>query len=328
MKKLILAFLAVFFSLPMMAQEKLKIKIEIKNRKSDTVYIASRTYRKMIPVNAKGIFEQELEITNGLHQFFDGAQDYTLMYLENGFDLVMTTDANEFDEKLTYTGKGSAENKVLADKGNSDGGLMTYFENPDKDAFTKFFEQKKKNDLALLERPGLAESFKTMVSQMFQQEHQMIQMQYDSNQEMLKLKGKPAPTFSYENYKGGKSSMADFKGKYVYIDIWATWCAPCRAEIPHLKKLEHEMEGKNIVFLSVSIDAKKDYEKWKKMIVDQQLGGVQLFAEGDWNASIVKDYGIQGIPRFILVGPDGNIVDPNAPRPSSPQLKPMLLQMM
>jgi len=328
MKNLILALLAVLFSLPMMAQDKLKIKIEIKNRKSDTVYIASRTYRKMIPVNAQGVFEQELEITNGLHQFFDGAQDYTLMYLENGFDIVMNTDANEFDEKLSYSGKGSAENKVLADKGNSDGELMAYFENSDKEAFTKYFEQKKKNDLALLERPGLAESFKTMVMQMMQQEHQMIQMQYESNQEMLKLKGKPAPTFSYENYKGGKSSMADFKGKYVYIDIWATWCAPCRAEIPHLKKLEHEMEGKNIVFLSVSIDAKKDYEKWKKMIVDQQLGGVQLFAEGDWNASIVKDYGIQGIPRFILVGPDGNIVDPNAPRPSSPQLKPMLLQMM
>lgn len=60
-------------------------------------------------------------------------------------------------------------------------------------------------------------------------------------------KGNKAPDFSdYENYKGGTSSLSDFKGNYVYIDIWATWCKPCIAQIPYLKILEEEYKDKNI----------------------------------------------------------------------------------
>ena len=135
-----------------------------------------------------------------------------------------------------------------------------------------------------------------------------------------KMVGKPSPTFTYENHKGGTSTLADFKGKYVYIDVWATWCGPCLAEIPHLKKVEAAYHGKNIVFLSISIDAKKDYEKWKNMVNQKQLGGVQLIADNDWNSKFVTDYGIQGIPRFILIDPNGNVVEADASRPSSPDL--------
>ena len=132
--------------------------------------------------------------------------------------------------------------------------------------------------------------------------------------------GVPSPKFDYENHKGGKTSLESLKGKYVYIDVWATWCGPCRQEIPSLQKVEQQYHGKNIEFVSISIDAKKDHEKWNKMVTDKQLGGIQLFADSDWNSQFVKDYAIDGIPRFILVGPDGNIVTADAPRPSDPQL--------
>ena len=70
-------------------------------------------------------------------------------------------------------------------------------------------------------------------------------------------KGAPSPSFvDYENYNGGKTSLADLKGKYVYIDVWATWCGPCKAEIPSLKKIEKEYHGKNIAFVSVVYSAK------------------------------------------------------------------------
>lgn len=132
--------------------------------------------------------------------------------------------------------------------------------------------------------------------------------------------GTPSPKFDYENHKGGKTSLESLKGKYVYIDVWATWCGPCRQEIPSLQKVEQQYHGKNIEFVSISIDAKKDHEKWSKMVTEKQLGGTQLFADSDWSSQFIKDYAIDGIPRFILVGPDGKIVNADAPRPSDPQL--------
>lgn len=134
------------------------------------------------------------------------------------------------------------------------------------------------------------------------------------------IAGKPSPKFNYENHKGGQTSLDNLKGKFVYIDVWATWCGPCRQEIPHLQKVEEQYHGKNIEFVSISIDAKKDHDKWKKLVDEKKLGGIQLFADNDWNSKFVKEYGIEGIPRFILVDPNGNIVTADAPRPSDPQL--------
>jgi thiol-disulfide isomerase/thioredoxin len=132
--------------------------------------------------------------------------------------------------------------------------------------------------------------------------------------------GVPSPAFDYENHKGGKTSLESLKGKYVYIDVWATWCGPCHREIPALQKLEEDYKAKNIAFVSISIDAKKDYEKWKKMVTDKQLGGIQLIADSDWNSQFALDYAIMSIPRFILLDPDGKIVNADAPRPSDPAL--------
>ncbi|MFC4818202.1 TlpA family protein disulfide reductase [Flavobacterium sp. GCM10023249] len=132
--------------------------------------------------------------------------------------------------------------------------------------------------------------------------------------------GKTSPGFDYENFKGGKTSLESLKGKYVYIDVWATWCGPCRREIPSLQKVEEEYKGKNIEFVSMSIDQKKDYDKWRKMVEEKSLGGIQLFADNDWNSQFVKEYAIEGIPRFILIDPNGKIISADAPRPSDPKL--------
>src|SRR5690606_13506248 len=134
------------------------------------------------------------------------------------------------------------------------------------------------------------------------------------------VKGKPSPKFNYENHKGGTTSLDDLKGKFVYIDVWATWCGPCKVEIPFLKEVEKKYHGKNIEFVSISIDNKKDYETWKKFVVEQQLGGIQLYADNAWESQFDKDYAIEGIPRFILVDTAGNIVSADAPRPSNSKL--------
>ncbi|MDN3665783.1 TlpA family protein disulfide reductase [Algibacter miyuki] len=134
-------------------------------------------------------------------------------------------------------------------------------------------------------------------------------------------KGQVSPQFvDYKNYSGGTKSLSDFKGKYVYIDVWATWCAPCKKEIPSLKEIEKTYHNKNIEFISISIDKTSDYEKWKRMVSKENLGGVQLFADNAWESQFIQEYLIKGIPRFILLDPQGHILTANAPRPSEPEL--------
>lgn len=134
--------------------------------------------------------------------------------------------------------------------------------------------------------------------------------------------GQPSPKFvNYKNYEGEITSLDDLTGKYVYIDVWATWCAPCKVEIPFLKEIEKQYHEKNIAFVSVSVDMSKDYDKWRKMVKKEELGGIQLFADKNFESDFIKNYMIQGIPRFILIDPQGNIVTANAPRPSDKKLK-------
>ncbi len=135
-------------------------------------------------------------------------------------------------------------------------------------------------------------------------------------------KGSVAYNFTVEDMNGKKVSMADLKGKVILIDMWATWCGPCKVEIPHLKTLEKEFAGKNIEFVSISVDVEKDKEKWKNMVQKEELGGTQLFASG-WS-EITKYYDITGIPRFMVFDTEGKIVTVDAPRPSSPDLKVLL----
>ena len=136
--------------------------------------------------------------------------------------------------------------------------------------------------------------------------------------------GNASPSFTYENHKGGETSLADLKGKVVYVDVWATWCGPCKREIPYLKEIEEEFHNKNVAFVSISIDVKKDYDAWRNMVTEKELGGIQLMADNDWKSKFVTDYGIKGIPRFILIGTDGNIINSDAPRPSSSEIRGIL----
>lgn len=140
--------------------------------------------------------------------------------------------------------------------------------------------------------------------------------------------GKASPKFIYENYIGGMTGLEDLAGKIVYIDVWATWCGPCLREIPALKSLENDYYNKNIAFVSLSIDEKKDYQKWRTMIADKELTGIQLMADNNWNSSFVTSYGIKGIPRFILIDTVGNIINSDAPRPSNPEIRKILDELL
>ncbi|MFC2109902.1 TlpA family protein disulfide reductase [Bacteroidota bacterium] len=140
--------------------------------------------------------------------------------------------------------------------------------------------------------------------------------------------GTPGYSFTYKDQNEKNVSFSDFKGKYVYIDVWATWCAPCKQQIPYIKQLEKDLHGKNIQFVSISMDKPKDHKKWKKFIKDQQLTGVQLFSDNAFDTRIARDYKIDAIPRFLLFDPEGRIIDARAKRPSDPRLKEQLEKLL
>ncbi|MES2808981.1 MAG: TlpA disulfide reductase family protein [Bacteroidota bacterium] len=140
-------------------------------------------------------------------------------------------------------------------------------------------------------------------------------------------KGGQTPLFVFNDVNDKPIALKDLlKGNYVYIDIWATWCGPCIAEIPSLKKMEEKYHDKPIKFVSISIDATKDKEKWKSFVKDKQLGGVQVYA--GQNSDFVTKYNVPFIPRFILLDPNGKIVSEDAERPSNPKLQEQLDQLL
>lgn len=141
--------------------------------------------------------------------------------------------------------------------------------------------------------------------------------------DMAQLKtGDQGLNFAFQDNNGKMVQFSDLKGKIVLIDVWATWCGPCKAEIPHLKKLEEEMHGTDVQVVSITVDEEKDKEKWLKMIKDENLGGLQLFASG-WG-DFAEYYKIKGIPRFMVFDRAGKIVTIDSPRPSNPKLKLLL----
>lgn len=132
--------------------------------------------------------------------------------------------------------------------------------------------------------------------------------------------GKMSPDFRALDVDGKFHTLADYKGKYLYIDLWATWCGPCRREIPFLKKLEEEYRGRNITFLSLSTDARR--ADWLKVVQAQKLTGVQLFLGAGQRFQTA--YKAEGIPHFILLDPEGKIVNGNMLRPSSADIRAYL----
>ncbi len=133
------------------------------------------------------------------------------------------------------------------------------------------------------------------------------------------LKGEPAPNIKGYSILGEEVSLNSLKGKVVYIDVWATWCGPCLAEIPHSKALQGKFKKDNdVVFLFVSIDENKaDWEA--KVKSDKEWTGSHIIeARTDKGVSpILENYQIGGIPRYMLIDKNGLIANTNAPRPSS-----------
>jgi thiol-disulfide isomerase/thioredoxin len=128
------------------------------------------------------------------------------------------------------------------------------------------------------------------------------------NQERLRAKN-----FEFFDADGKVYTLESFKGKMLYIDFWASWCGPCKMQMPFFKELEELYKGKEIVFAKVSLDTSAD--AWLKGVESESLKGVVLHARKAFRDPFVSAYGINAIPRFMLIDAEGRVISDNMPKP-------------
>jgi peroxiredoxin len=118
--------------------------------------------------------------------------------------------------------------------------------------------------------------------------------------------GEKAPDFTMNDLDGKEIRLSAFQGKPVLLDFWATWCGPCRADLPNFKKIVETYAPKGLVVVAVSLD--EDQAKLREVVATEKMTWPQLFDGKGWRNAIAVQYAIQSIPQSLLIGPDGTVV--------------------
>ena len=121
--------------------------------------------------------------------------------------------------------------------------------------------------------------------------------------------GQKAPHFTAETVKGDVLALDDFRGAYVLIEFWATWCGPCMPEIPHLKALWSHYHDRGLQIIGVTLDA--DGQTVERFIEEHEMEWPQVMQRRSWKGEVVRLYNVAGIPTTYLIGPEGTIVSKN-----------------
>ena len=153
---------------------------------------------------------------------------------------------------------------------------------------------------------------------------EQLRIAYEKKQRIAP--GQPAPPFTLSDLDGNEVSLSDFKGQYVFLDFWQTLCSRSARELPHLLQLHSDYKEDNIAFVSISIDENK--ENWINYVKENKNMGTSLRSENYFDAKVYRDYQVFGLPTFILIDPEGRIVDPKAPQPSSDEIRHTLDQLL
>lgn len=318
-RQILIAGTALFIIACNTKPQQSSIEGTITNLPSDITQVSLRTKDQVKNIKIEnGVFKDTINIDGEFAYLQIGNQGKTL-FLDKNSQLKINLDIENIDNSIIYSGKGKNTNNYILQR--------------EKITFKVFEQLDSINKLDAKSFDALVVNLNNSVKSLWENSKNInpivlnaekeslpvfienLKKQYNTLHNTATTTGTKALNFTYENYKGSKTSLEDLEGNLVYIDVWATWCPPCKAEIPYLQELERKFHGKKIKFVSISIDNPNTKNKWKKMIADKQMSGIQLFADGD--NSLMEAYQISGIPRFLLIDAKGNIINSNAPRPSS-----------
>lgn len=183
--------------------------------------------------------------------------------------------------------------------------------------FTHFMQELVKEDAEATVKMGISH----MSNRKFKRKLDSIYSRCKSTEYKLSP-GSVPPSWSAKDITGKKYTLESFKGHYVFVELWATWCAPCVQELPYFETLASDLRSKNLNFVSISIDS--NFGEWEKFISVRNSEVIQLINTNSFKAKFMTDYEINGVPRFMLFDQLGKVVNTNMPRPSDPKCREIL----
>ena len=272
-------------------------------------------------VDLAGKFNLTFPLESAGYITFHHGDETTAMYCNPDDIVYITIDTKQFDETITYTGSDESNYlawKYLYREGSS---FSPDVYNSTVEELSVSLDNFFSHIIAELDKLNMNDTkFYDSELEWMDQGKEYYLKRHQQVQNVPKT-GEAASNFTYPDKDGNLISLSDFKGNYVYVDIWATWCGPCKYEIPFLIQLEKDYHDANIIFMSVSTDIESKRQVWIDMINEKNMSGVQLISTDGWKSQICKDYAINGIPRFMLFDTYGNVISVDAARPSSEEIR-------
>jgi len=231
--------------------------------------------------------------------------------------ITLTINENKPFESINYTGSFELPNNFLAYSKKYQNQLSKLVKNGIKQTELEIFIQDKKDQI--IEKGtsiNIVDSLNTYVIEKFDKFSDVLKIKNKKYLYKASLIDSLGNDFTFKDINNNNVSLKDFKGKYVYIDVWATWCKPCKVEYTFLKELEeHFSDNDKLQIISISID--RDYKKWEEYISSKSIQGTQIYSGS--NTDFVKFYDIGALPRFIFLDREGRVISPDEIRPSNPE---------
>ena len=232
--------------------------------------------------------------------------------------IALTINESKPFESINYTGNFELSNNFLAYSKKYQNQLSEIVRNGIEQKELKILIDEKSDLINQKGRsPNIVDSLSTYVKVSFNKFSDILLQKNKKYLYKASLVNEIGNNFSFTDINNKTKSLKDFQGKYLYIDVWATWCKPCKVEYVFLKQLEeHYSNNDELQIISISTDG--EYDKWKKYITKNSIDGMQLYSGA--NSDFVKFYDIGALPRFIFLNKDGRVINPEEIRPSNPAL--------
>lgn len=275
-----------------------------------------------------GSFKMSVNVNETKPFVFNDGNEIFNMLLTPEDDIHLTLNTKLFDETILFYGKGADKNNAIKNlnlfKESFTTQVYSFPQEIDTTTVFGFLDKSyKQYEEVLKDYRDQIQDFKSTAQKMLddiEDEKNQIKMGINSekafNELVKSLIGKNAVDFEGVDLNDKKVKLSDFKGKTTVIDFWATWCSPCKAEMPSMQELEKKY-GEKINFVSVALWC--DKEGWKTMATDYGFKYNMFLDKGEEKQ--IKDYAVQFVPRYVVIDKDQKILDADAPRPSSGSLE-------